>query len=101
MANVVACTTRRPKAEAPDTWTRFAKFMGSPADLARERPLIDVEIAGPEARLRVRQVELPHPCEDLVEAQLRQRVSSLKEPLAPEPQGLGVMRSQRRHVEGA
>ncbi len=60
-----------------------------------ERPLVDVEISRRrKPGFGVRQVQLPHPVEDLVEAQLRHGIPAIDEALPPYPQRLGVVRSQ-------
>ncbi|CAM5437103.1 hypothetical protein STANM309S_03793 [Streptomyces tanashiensis] len=56
-----------------------------------EHELADVKVLGPESGLRIGEVELPHPAEDAVEAECLDGLALLKEPLAPEPERLGVV----------
>ena len=56
-----------------------------------EGQLRDVDVAAREASLRVREVEVPHPHEELVEAERVHGVALRQEPAVPPAQRLGVV----------
>src|SRR5687767_12873142 len=56
-----------------------------------EDDLLHVEVARPESGPGVLEVEVPHPREHRVEAELVHALERVEEPLVPQPQRLGVV----------
>jgi hypothetical protein len=74
------------------------KFISGPR--RGERPLVDIEVAGPETGLRVGQVQLPHSWKTSSKPNA-DTASRVRRTLPPQPQRLGVVRPQRQHVHRA
>ena len=63
-----------------------------------ERDLVDVDVAEAKPAARVLQVEVPHPLEDPVEAEVPDPVAVGEERLVPQAQRLGVVLAERQPV---
>src|SRR5581483_5502744 len=78
---------------SPGGWVRCDRGYGH-ASAAPQGELVDVEVAGAEARLAVGEVELPHPAEGAVEPEGGDVLPVVEEPAPPGREGPGVVRPQ-------